>query len=253
MKCSFFSDLHVRNPSDKASELFQMFCDSQEVRDSDQIYLLGDMFDMLIGEHKNHFKKYSQLFESIIDLLDKNKKVIYIEGNHDFHIKNSFLKFIKLNTNNHRNFKYSTEGDCISLNNKTYYYCHGYEVDYNNIYFKRWKRIYTSKAFKIIVSYLIPYFLLVKLGDMASKDSKRRGRKSFDYSKAKAKYIEGAKSVIKEKSVNGVICGHTHIKENIHYDDGTHYINNGFPLKDKCFTHFDGNELLIVSLEESSQ
>jgi UDP-2,3-diacylglucosamine hydrolase len=252
MKCAFFSDLHIKSVNDDASELFLKFCSSTEVIDSDTIFLLGDMFDMLIGEHEEYLIKYNYFFENIVNFLESGKKVVFLEGNHDFHLKKTINKYIKSNTTNYKLFRYLNDGENIVLNNKKYYFCHGDDVDYNNISFKRWKRVYTSIPFQIMVNHIFPYKLLEYLGHSASNDSKKRGRKTFDYHQAREKYINGAKNLIREKSVDGIISGHTHIFEIHTYEDKTQYINCGYPLKDKSYIHFNGIDFIQISLEDSS-
>jgi UDP-2,3-diacylglucosamine hydrolase len=251
MKCSFFSDLHIKNVNDDASKLFLKFCCSHEVKNSETIFLLGDMFDMLIGEHKEYLKKFDYFFENIIKFLESGKKVIFLEGNHDFHIKRTMTEYVKKKTEYHQNFRYLHDGENIELNGDIFYFCHGDDVDFHNKYFKRWKKIYTSTPFKIMVNKIFSYNLIEYLGHSASNDSKKRGKKAFDLSQAKEKYIRGAEELIKVKKVNGIIAGHTHIMEMHKFENGTHYINCGYPLKDKSFVYFNGNEFLRISLEDS--
>ena len=106
MKCSFFSDLHIKSPGDDATKLFVAFCKSSEVQDSDTVILLGDMFDILIGEHKQYLQKYETFFSHLIQLLNSDKKIVFLEGNHDFHIKRTIEKFVKKNSAKSQNFKY---------------------------------------------------------------------------------------------------------------------------------------------------
>lgn len=244
MKYAFFSDLHIKETDDIQTNLFIKFCQSKEVQESEHIILLGDMFDLLIGEHRGYIKKFSSFFDEIIKLIDSGKKVTYLEGNHDYHVQKTFLKFIKKNSKNHSLFKYRKDGDYIKDHNMNIYYCHGDEVDYYNQYFKRWKRIYTSKWFSIFVSYIMPYFLIEYLGKKASQNSKSRGKRTFDYEKMKDKYRAGAKALATERGVDIIISGHTHIEDDFEFN-GKRYINNGFPLKHKKFIFLDTNQQLL--------
>ena len=97
------------------------------------------------------------------------------------------------------------------------------------------------------VNYILPYFLLRIIGESASKDSKKRNSKVFDYEKAKTKYREGAKRVIEKSEIDILVAGHTHICENETLENGK-YLNNGFPLKDKKFVFLSPNENTLISL-----
>ena len=187
MKASFLSDLHIKKPGDEADMLFSLFVTSPEVEDSSHIFLLGDMFDALVGEHRQYFEKYDLFFSSIVEWLEQGKVVKYIEGNHDFHFEKSLKKYLKSKTNKHTNFSYEIKGSSFNFEGTSFYYCHGYEVDYNNKYFKRWYSIYSSKIFKFVISYLVPFFIIELMTKKASEDSKKRGRKAFNYKEAKIK------------------------------------------------------------------
>ena len=251
MKIAFISDLHIKKVGDKACQTYWSFINSSEVQSCDQIILMGDIFDFLIGEHKQFTKKYAFFFKSIINQLENGKEIIFIEGNHDFHFKNTIEKYLKKHTEKHESFKYLQDGFSIDLNGKTCYICHGDEVDFFNEAFKRWKKIYTSSWFKVMVSYIFTFRILVTLANLASKDSKRRGSKTFDRSKAKAKYLVGASELIKQKSIDIVVAGHTHIQELHTYEDGTQYINIGHPSSSGQSIYWNESKFEIFNLKDS--
>lgn len=248
MKCAFISDLHIETPNDKASKIFLDFCRHPETLSAKKVIFLGDIFDLLIGEHSGYIEKYKFFFDEIITLLELGKEVIFIEGNHDFHFKKTITTYIKNTAKNPSAFRYLLGGEEILLNGEKYYYCHGYEVDYHNKYFKRWYNVYSSFVFKVFISNILPFFVIQKLGDWAAKNSKKRGKKAFDYDEMKEKYLEGAKALIAEKKLKGVIAGHTHVPELHIYENDTLYINNGFPVRDKFFIFFNGVEFKKIIL-----
>lgn len=242
MKCAFISDLHIKEQDDLASEKLTNFFSHEAVQNCDEIYLLGDIFEYMVGEHKQYTQKYYHFFEAIVESLNRGKKIIFIEGNHDFHFERTITNYLIRHTKNHHNFSYRCDSLILLAGNKRYFVCHGYEVDYYNKYFKKWHRIYTSRFMKFFVSYVLPFQFIQKLGELASKDSKRRGRKTFDYNKMKAKYLFGAKALITRENVDGIIGGHTHIKESHVFEDGTCYYNVGYPKRDGHFLYLDESE-----------
>ena len=83
----FISDAHE---NDKRDEFYHFLCmvESKEINPT-QLFLMGDMFDLLIGEVKylkDKYKKYIDLIEKIA----QNIEVFYFEGNHDFSLKHIF-------------------------------------------------------------------------------------------------------------------------------------------------------------------
>jgi len=248
MKCAFISDLHIKNSNDDAVKVFMAFCSHSKTLDADRVIFLGDIFDFMVGAHTVYTNKYSFFFERILKLIDSGKEVVFVEGNHDFNFKKVALNYFKEHTANAHNFRYLTGGEDIVLNNETYFYCHGYEVDYYNEHFKRWYRVYTSWWFGVFTTYILPFFVIQKLGDLASSDSKKRGMKSFNYDEMKKKYLVGAQSLIKEKKIKGIIAGHTHVPEFKTFEDGTQYLNPGFPSRDKFFLFFNGIKFEKIDL-----
>ncbi len=241
MKSVFLSDLHIQNKDDQSSLIFHKTLESPELSAADSLFLLGDIFDLCIGNHKQYIDKYDFFFKALKRLEDAGKKIYFIEGNHDFHLSDIF-KSAKLNV------EYLKKGKVFQFAGKSFFVCHGHEVDYYNIYFKRWYRIYSSKWFSFLVSYIFPFKLIEYLGAKASQDSKKRGQKTFNKDEMEKKYLIGAQALIKEKQLDGVICGHTHIKANIQFDDKTQYFNLGFPSKGKEFLFFDGENFRFISL-----
>lgn len=254
MKYSFISDIHIKSADDNGAEILKSFFNHPLTEESDRIILMGDIFDFMVGDHKKYINEYSFFFEAILKFINHKKEVIFIEGNHDFHFSKIIQEYLEQNSQNSSHFRYLKAGEDIILGEEKYHYCHGYEVDYENKYFKRWYRIYSSHWFYYIITYIIPYTLIKWLGGQASKDSKRRGKKTFNFDQMKAKYLKGAKSFIRERNIKGVISGHTHIKEFHTYQDGTVYINIGFPRRDKEFIHYNGKkfEAIKIAQENSS-
>ena len=55
-----------------------------------QLFLMGDMFDLLVGSVAHGVKQY-QRYIDVIDEIGKECEVYYFEGNHDFNLTNLFL------------------------------------------------------------------------------------------------------------------------------------------------------------------
>jgi UDP-2,3-diacylglucosamine pyrophosphatase LpxH len=54
VKISSISDIHIKSPTDKSYALLLDFLNHKEVSDSDGVLLLGDIFDFMMGEHKEY-------------------------------------------------------------------------------------------------------------------------------------------------------------------------------------------------------
>ena len=93
----FIADVHYPNHNKTLFKLLKKI----ELGDikTPQLILMGDIFDLLIGESsylKSRFKKEIEY----LNKLSKKIEIIYIEGNHDFNLKSIFpdIKTISINS-----------------------------------------------------------------------------------------------------------------------------------------------------------
>lgn len=59
-----------------------------------QLFLMGDIFDLLVGDLKCTHRKYRHYIEKL-EALGKKMPIFYFEGNHDFNLSNLF-KYVKV-------------------------------------------------------------------------------------------------------------------------------------------------------------
>ncbi|HIP11706.1 MAG TPA: UDP-2,3-diacylglucosamine diphosphatase [Arcobacter sp.] len=67
--------------------------------ETSQLFLMGDMFDFLCDE-VSYFKKINQNVISKINQISQNIEVIYLEGNHDFNLKEIFPDIVLIKREN---------------------------------------------------------------------------------------------------------------------------------------------------------
>ena len=90
MKIVAISDVHVKTPHDDADRVLCNFLTNPTVTTSDYVLLLGDIFDLMCGPHKEYLEKFGHIFDLIDNLIKKGKKVLFFEGNHDVHLAKLF-------------------------------------------------------------------------------------------------------------------------------------------------------------------
>ena len=254
MKLCSISDVHISPNFPERLELFKSFCHSKEVSESDIVVLLGDIFDHMAGQKKKYLNQYSDFFNILTKLIKSGKRLIVVEGNHDFHTNEIFSHYFKENLTNeeYQRYQHLKDDEIITFSNTKLYIGHGDVLDYDNLAYKRWKSIYSSKLFEIIMKYLFPYFFIENLGRRASKNSKKRGSKTFNYKESEEKYREGFRILSKKLEYDIAITGHTHIKDTFEYNNKL-LLNNGFFPATKSFIYIDLNSKKgeVVKLVES--
>lgn len=254
MKFCTISDVHIKNPDDCPNHrLFLNFLNSKEVTDSDKIFLLGDIFDIMVGNHYEYIESYHSIFSRLIDLSASGKEIYYIEGNHDFHIKALIESFIKKNNLiNFRAFKMPIKLRDESQD-KLIYLGHGDEIEIENPSYKIFSFFMRSFIMKFIADKIFTYNFVISLGQWASRKSRNRNEKkytrAFNESSIKEKFQKSAEIEHSRSPFDLMICGHSHVKDDYDSVNNFKYINNGYFPIEKSFIYYDEGETRFISLE----
>jgi UDP-2,3-diacylglucosamine hydrolase len=245
-----FSDLHYSHKYPESKKVWKLFINHPRVKSAHTIILLGDIFDLMIGGKSQYIEYYQDFFQDLRAIIENGQKIIYVEGNHDFHLERVFSIFIKKYNLNPDLFVYKKDEFTLTIEGKKILFCHGDLVDSTNDAFKKWKSIYRNKIFQFLTNHMLPFYIIKKVGEKASDDSKQRNSRAFDYEKSKELYRHGAISILEENNIDYLVAGHTHIIDNYTNEYGL-YINNGFPLKDGTFIEVGSSGCELVSLTGS--
>ena len=243
MKIAAISDVHIKRPNDEADKLLTAFLSHPDVKSSDYILLLGDIFDLVVGPHDEYLNMYPHLFGRLDELQKAGKKVMFFEGNHDVHLEKLFKKMWK-----HDEVLITQEPKIEMIDGKKYYFSHGDEHEIDNHSYHRYMRFIRSKPLKFVADYIMPYSLLNFLGERASKISRKKGSKKFDAEGVRAKFRHGV-AVTTKGEFDFVLGGHSHVKDQFEIP-GSHslYLNNGYALNSKTFLVIDNHQASFVAL-----
>ncbi len=83
----FVADAHYPHHGDKFLTLLKKI-DSKELTPP-QLFLMGDIFDLLFG-YNDYIQTFSKPAIELLQKISKELEIIYIEGNHDFCLKELF-------------------------------------------------------------------------------------------------------------------------------------------------------------------
>ena len=181
----FIADAHYPNHGKKFLTFLQNIR-SGKVK-TRQLILMGDIFDLLIGT-SSYLKDRFKTEIALIDTIAQNMEVIYIEGNHDFYLKNLF-KNVKI-------IPIEKQPLIMYSQNRTIAISHGDKYCMKLSY-----KIYTKLIRKPLVLKLIPQ--IYAKNKLLSMKNKKICKKIKNF-KTKAKYIA------KNYNVNLIIEGHHH-------------------------------------------
>jgi len=245
MKIATISDVHVKNPFDQSDKLLEKFISHPYTQNADYIFFLGDIFDLMCGPHNQYLELFGHFFHSLESLLNKNKKVFFIEGNHDVHLEKLFKKFF-----NSENIIVSQDPVTLNLEGKRYLFSHGDEFDFDNVSYHRYKKIIFSPPLKFVANYVMPFELLNYIGERASVISRNAGKKKFDLLKVKEKFRSGVEKIHGDNDLEFIVGGHSHVQDLYMMNNKKSiYINNGYLPMTKSFIALDNHAPRFVSLE----
>ena len=239
MKFSAISDVHIKTQGDQAEVLLLAFLRNSDVQSSDVIFLLGDIFDLMIGPHSQYFARFPEYFLEIRNLLLKGKKICYVEGNHDFHVQNLYKKFFQVNIDlKPELFSIASSFEFLDADKKMYF-CHGDDIELNNFNYKIFKAIVNSYPLKYYANNLMPHFLIKNIGEYSAEKSRKRNNKRYslesDLLPVRDNFRKSAEVFFKKHPVQIIVCGHSHVKDNYASEYGFIYVNNGYAQHTKTY------------------
>ena len=233
------SDIHIK-PDGKNEEILRSFFELNYI-EGDVIFLLGDIFDLMVGPYAEYEEQYFYFFTTLEVLKKRGITIHYFEGNHDFHLNQLFLnKGVILHT---KPFIYEHEKRRILM-------CHGDEIEIGNYSYKIYKIFIRSAFFKMILNYLMSYKMVGTIGHGFSKKSRERNEMKYrDYQKndfVKDKFRKSAKIAACKYKTEVVICGHSHYKDDFFWDQ-KRYLNCGFLPQTSSYIKID-EEIQFIKL-----
>ena len=223
-KIAIFSDLHLSKHRHPAHEkiFVETLAKLRDEDECDELWLLGDIFDMMVGPFDFWKKLHPEFFAEIHKWVILNKKITWIQGNHDFYLE-EFLT---------REFITVSDNDLIKhYGGCPYYLAHGDLVDKEDQEYMEWRRKTRSPFFRNLLK-KIPFksFVITAIGDALSKKSRKKSS-SYDNS---SKFLE-LKNLFREFSsekwgygVRGIFLGHSHVDDlYISEEKNQFYLNLG--------------------------
>ena len=154
MKISTISDVHIKDQTDNAANKFFEFLDHPRVKNSDIIFLLGDIFDLMVGPFDEYIFQFEFIFQKFNQLIKEGVKIYYIAGNHDFFLEEMFIRWKKLNNINNDQFIYLEKEFIIQNNKKKIYLSHGDDIELDNDNYMLYKRFMNGFFMRSVIKYI---------------------------------------------------------------------------------------------------
>ncbi len=222
MGLSTISDLHIKVPGDRGHILLKKFLAHPQVRSSDHIALLGDIFDLWVGDISHKYEDFKDVFDDLALLSKEGKTIYYFEGNHDLHLRNLERRVPGI--------QYIRDYILIGLRGRDVLLSHGDWFDDQDRFYYRYRRIIGSKKLAKIILGLVGEYNIIRIGNYASRLSRSRNTKRYSEhsnESVRDKFRLLAQECSARLGVGTIVWGHSHVRD-IYQEEKLVYINNGY-------------------------
>jgi UDP-2,3-diacylglucosamine hydrolase len=250
---NFISDIHIKEPGDKNENLFLSFIEaSLNDPNCEKVFLCGDIFDLMIGSFDDYKNKFQKSFLAMKRLVSNGIDLYFIEGNHDFNIKELLEKEFKCEAASSGNFFFSESFFLLERNSKKYLVCHGDTIEIDSGSYPIYKKFITSRFIKILIESILSFNFIESVGIAASKRSRDRGTKAYgqlyDETSIKNKFRKSVVELSKVLDFDVLICGHSHVKDDVLLNEHIRYLNNGYAPISRSYLNIKEHEVQFVNL-----
>ena len=217
MKAAIFSDLHLNAQDPKKTSTFAAILRKLRDEKITELWLLGDIFDLLVGPFAFWQQAHAEVFSELKKLSQAGVHVLWCEGNHDFHIKH-LEKELGLGIFDDQK-SLVIEGRQILL-------AHGDLVDANDHSYLKWRATTRNPCLQRLIS-LTPTWVAEKFLKPWAEglSAKSRGRHEPDETRLRALYRQNADQLFAKK-FTAVFMGHCHVFD-LYVNGESFYLNLG--------------------------
>lgn len=202
----FVSDVHIKRPDCPRAELFTAFLSALNGRNTARLFLLGDIFDLWVADHRWFVERYRTIIEELERLKRAGVEIHYFEGNHDLHLRYFFADRL--------GFRVHEGPYTMELGGLTVRLEHGDEMDPDDrgYLFLRW--FLRTPPVRFLIRNL-PGRLVARLGNRASRMSREYvvANKPVTNEKAIATIHAHARRVAQKQRFDLIVSGHVHVRD----------------------------------------
>jgi UDP-2,3-diacylglucosamine hydrolase len=189
MRAIFLADAHLCKPTDPNYRALSTFLKEQLGR-TDMLVLLGDIFEFWIGKDTPP-AEHASLIDCLEEMAKQGTKLVYVEGNHDFHLGPVFTQRL--------NCQVLPDGGKIEIDDKKVYLAHGDLANPNDLGYRRLRKFLRSGFIRSLIRSL-PNRLLMFIAARASYESRK--------SSSEKRYRWPAQDILKPYAESIIASGH---------------------------------------------
>lgn len=200
MRAIFLADAHLVSPSDHNYVQLLRFLHELEGH-VDTLYIMGDLFDFWLGFPCHPFRQFDAILEALEKLVERGCRLVYFEGNHDFHLGPIFSERLRAEIH--------TAPVIECLQGKRLYLCHGDQINRHDRAYRLLRFLLRSRIVAASVRHLPPSWALAVKSAL-----QKRSRASYRVKTVRWDYrqiILGFAASLQQQGCQGLVTGHFHV------------------------------------------
>jgi UDP-2,3-diacylglucosamine hydrolase len=200
MRTIFIADAHLVSPDDVNYRRLLRFLRDLE-GNLDSLYVMGDLFDFWLGFPSHNYPHYDAVIDALERLVARGCRLVYFEGNHDFHLGAVFSQRLKAEIH--------TGPAVESVQGKRLYICHGDQINKEDRLYLLLRFLFRSRLTTAIVRYFPPAWAEKIRSRLQKKSQAGYAVKTarWDYRQILLDFA----AKLHKKGCDGLITGHFHL------------------------------------------
>lgn len=200
MRAIFIADAHLASPEALNFRLLLQFLGELEGK-LDTLYIVGDLFDFWLGFPSQPFTQYDPVLDALDRLVQRGCRLVYHEGNHDFHLGDTFLQ--RLHAEIH------TGPSIETVQGKRLYICHGDQINRKDHGYRALRFLLRTGMVAAAVRHFPPAWAekIRRILQKRSQAGYSGNRSRWDYRQILLDFAE----TVQKKGYDGLVVGHFHI------------------------------------------
>ncbi len=240
----FVSDIHISSPSDPKCALFLRVLEQARARGVNDLFLVGDIFDLWISDRRYFTEQYSLVIKKLRDLQASGMRIHYFEGNHDLDLAHFWRRQLGVEV--------YTQATFFNLNGVKFRVEHGDQMDPSDRGY-RFLRWLLRTPLLVFMQRHLPNWAVRRIGERASRVSREytSNIKVSSDTRARDMIREHALRAFREEPFAVSVSGHLHVNEDAEYQvegQRVRCINLGTWLKEPFLLRVEGSLIAVESV-----
>ena len=200
MRTIFLADAHLTGPAEPNYRLLLSFLHGLE-GNTETLFIMGDLFDFWLGFPSNPFRQYDDVLVALQSLVASGCRLVYFEGNHDFHMGPAFRQ--RLGADVH-------SGPAVmTVQGRKLFLCHGDQIHHGDYGYRVLRRLLHNRVVATAIRFAPPS-LALRIRAYLQKNS----RAGYLLNSRRWNYREIIRAFarsVQKLGCDGLVTGHFHL------------------------------------------